>query len=664
MVEKGRYFLFVLVAFFLVTLMFSFVKSDTTVPTEVNISNSPPMLNQNIPNQTWQAHTNLTNAFNLNDYFSDPNGDNLIFYVTHADNITITISSNGSVSFYPDENFLGVRTVTFTASDGTFNTTSNLVYLNAGVDSTPPKWYSPYKNPATVYQNAYVNFSTHWTDDFGLASWIFSINQGSGWSNHSGTFSGLVNNSKYNIQISAAAGKTVSWYFCASDTSANQNCTTLENFTVSEQPSPPPGNNNTIGNYTENFTQPPAQKVSNFTYTPTLFKIALKQGGSQTRILKVSNIGTSNISFSLDAGNIDSFVTLSDTYFVLGLGQSKSITIDFAASKYVTPNEYLGSIFINSSTSGSRRIPVVIDVNPFVLDFKVLVNVSDKYKTVRPGNVVKANITLENLKDAPQSNITLYYSVKDLDGKVYNYSEENVSLSNNLNLERALNVPAGSPSGTYLFYARATLGNFTTISSDTFNVGARFNFEAVFKYGSIASAIFLLSAFSIILFLKYRREKEKDRLLNLYLMLTELKKLIKEGDVENAIQLYIRVKSAYGEPVSKTALENKTVLRQEIENLSKRLQQDVQLADSKTQNEIKNAATSTAQPQQSAQPSSAAPAKPTQQQPAKSAAPAQPAPKTAVAGAQQPAKPAPAKTASQPQSQATAKKKSDNTKKK
>jgi len=46
---------------------------------------------------------------------------------------------------------------------------------------------------------------------------------------------------------------------------------------------------------------------------------------------------------------------------------------------------------------------------------------------------------------------------------------------------------------------------------------------------------------------------------------------MKQGKTDEAIGVYIRIKTAYGEPVSKTALEIKEVLKKEIEELSKRI---------------------------------------------------------------------------------------------
>ena len=47
---------------------------------------------------------------------------------------------------------------------------SNVVYLNVGVDDEPPQWSSLSKSKTTIYQNSYVNFTTNWSDNVGLRS--------------------------------------------------------------------------------------------------------------------------------------------------------------------------------------------------------------------------------------------------------------------------------------------------------------------------------------------------------------------------------------------------------------------------------------------------------------------------------------------------------------
>lgn len=91
---------------------------------KVFITNTPPKLTQNISNLEWNEDTILT-GLDLNDYFSDADGDALNYTHTPVSNILIVIDSDGVVSFIPDANWYGLRKIVFTANDSINATDSN-----------------------------------------------------------------------------------------------------------------------------------------------------------------------------------------------------------------------------------------------------------------------------------------------------------------------------------------------------------------------------------------------------------------------------------------------------------------------------------------------------------------------------------------------------------
>src|SRR3989339_483187 len=227
--------------------IFSFIYAE--VLTEMNVLNGPPLLIQNIPNFTWATNENLTNAFNLEDYFLDSEGLDMVYSFINTSNIT----------FYPNLNFVGTETVFFYASDGEENSTSNLVYLNVGTDTESPRYSFLGKSISEIYQNSYVTFSAIWEDNGGLKEYTFSINQGGIWANYTYLFNGIQNLSSYTKQISAGGGSTVYWYFCAKDTSSNSNCSSTQSFVVSTRvfPPPPSSSNSDRDSSSSSFTKIP-----------------------------------------------------------------------------------------------------------------------------------------------------------------------------------------------------------------------------------------------------------------------------------------------------------------------------------------------------------------------------------------------------------------------
>lgn len=575
-----------IVLFFLIIILLPFINASVT--TELNISKIPPTLVRPIPNQSWPMNSGLANAFNLDDYFESSVGSLLTYSYSLANNITLVVDSSNEVSFYSDIGFNGERNITFNADDEGLNTTSNRVFLFAGIDHEPPKWSSPIRSKNKIYQNDYVNFSVSWTDNIQLKKYFFSINQGSSWLDYpEAYFSGIQNNSVYRIQISAPGGNLVYWKFCAYDTSDNTNCTNEEIFNVTNLPALPSGGEGEgaegdgeqgqEGASAAAAASPASEqnkKISNFSLDPLYFKVSLKQGAADTRLLKVANIGNSNLLIDLSVIGLEKFILLSKENLNLSFGETEKITVDFNSKKDTFPEQYFGKIILNSA-AGNAEVPVILDVTLFdaVIDLKV--DISDKHKSVIPGKTAYASVTISNLKDVSSDEFTLYTAIKDLYGNIYDSSQEKISLASAYSAEKNLTVPLNAQEGEYIFYARVSNDKISNIDSDIFQVGESFKLAAYLKSSFIFLFIIVLSSTALILVFKYRKEKAKEKLLTLYLMLNELKELIKQEKVDQAIDLYIRLKNSYGEPISKTALD-KEKLKTEIKDLSKKLNSQIE----------------------------------------------------------------------------------------
>ncbi len=104
--------------------------------TVFTISNAAPLLNATIQNKTWDAGS--TAEINLSAVFIDIDGDNLTYNFTPVPNIAVSISNNTAIAtLTPDNNFDGVRSILFFASDGTNSSPSNNVTLTVNALPAP-----------------------------------------------------------------------------------------------------------------------------------------------------------------------------------------------------------------------------------------------------------------------------------------------------------------------------------------------------------------------------------------------------------------------------------------------------------------------------------------------------------------------------------------------
>ena len=127
----------------------------------INPVNDAPVFNGNINNFAFNENTNLTDAINLNNYFSDADS-NLSFSVSGNSHINITIN-NGLVSFIPQRNWFGNESVVFSGSDGQYSADSNSVALNI-LDNNQPPLFDDFNCEMNILEDTLYNCELNGSD--------------------------------------------------------------------------------------------------------------------------------------------------------------------------------------------------------------------------------------------------------------------------------------------------------------------------------------------------------------------------------------------------------------------------------------------------------------------------------------------------------------------
>ena len=579
----------------LLACLFALSLASAEVGTQVDIANSPPYFLQDIPDILIMTNSPLINAFDLDDYFDDANGDDLTFGHTELSNIIVTINSENQVSFYPDIGYTGKQPMQFNASDPDFVELSNIFQVEVGLDIEAPQWSNPKKNRISVYQNYHVTFSTEWTDNVELAEYIFSINQGLGWQNKTVTpFTGTANISTSKVQISAEANKEISWMFYAKDASGNQGMTAIQKFTVKEFTisteeyeggedfSGGEGGDTTEGGVSYGGEEAKLDYFKEGILAKNLevdirsVKVSMKQGANLTKVVQIINTGNVNIKINASLKNLGTFATLSESNFEIAPGETYELLVDFTILKTQMPDQYFG--FLHLDYGDRISIPIVIDVKKFESEIKIDVILTEKSLAVRAGETVTALIIIKNLRDISSTPSQFYYAIKDFNGNIIESKNEELVLSSFFEEERSLVAPEEAPDGEYIFYARIMQEGDIDLDSDTFLLGARFKIIALLKKFLYPVTILGLLTILFLLYAVYKRNKKKKRLLELYLLLNQLRTLVKEEKTKEAMDIYKRIKLTYGQHVSKNFIEDEVKLKEELGKISKVLSESQKVA--------------------------------------------------------------------------------------
>ncbi|MFT4250351.1 MAG: hypothetical protein ACMXYD_03250 [Candidatus Woesearchaeota archaeon] len=110
--------------------------NSTFVEYRVIANDAAPYFEGPIPNSTWQQNQILI-PYNLNSFFTDPQGYPLSFHVSGNTEIAVTIHSSGEVTLRPATDFCGQEIITYTATNtALLSTESNEVTLNVECPSS------------------------------------------------------------------------------------------------------------------------------------------------------------------------------------------------------------------------------------------------------------------------------------------------------------------------------------------------------------------------------------------------------------------------------------------------------------------------------------------------------------------------------------------------
>jgi hypothetical protein len=254
----------------------------------------------------------------------------------------------------------------------------------------------------------------------------------------------------------------------------------------------------------------PILEISNFTVDKEAIDVTLTPGDIEKRTIIVSNTGDTSLDIVIKLNNLDLFSKFPDggTVYTIKLNKSetKTIEVNFFASKDQKPGVYTGSI---SLTSGSieRIIAVAVEVESIKPLFDVKVEVPPEYKLLHPGEKVAAQLTLYNLGGTGRVDVDVNYGIKDLSGNIIFSEHEVMAIETQISTLKTFNLPTTIKPSDYIFYATVSYNDTVGTGSSMFKV------VAVKKVSvNLFLIIVVILAIASVLFIIYISKKEDKKL--------------------------------------------------------------------------------------------------------------------------------------------------------
>ena len=205
-------------------------------------------------------------------------------------------------------------------------------------------------------------------------------------------------------------------------------------------------------------------------------KVLIKADESLSRVVKIMNVGDSDLDFSIDVSpSISDILNIQEKIFSLKPGQVKNLQVSFSSitgtTEYV-PGVYSGKMFVRAGQS-EKIIPIVVEVESGTVLFDTNLAIEPIYRTVFPGDTVVVDVKLFNLQGIAPTSVKMEYFVKDFDGNVIITESETSTVATTASFTKTFKIPQNLKSGSYVFSVNAEYGSSVGTSSYSFDIVER-----------------------------------------------------------------------------------------------------------------------------------------------------------------------------------------------
>jgi len=204
-----------------------------------------------------------------------------------------------------------------------------------------------------------------------------------------------------------------------------------------------------------------------FYLVPDFFVSELKKGSYYQKEIIIVNNGTKDLEIGIGVQDLGEFVFPSVNSISVPRGENRSIRLNIYASNYVVPDVYVGKILFRNYKV-SKEIRTILDVQERYALFDIRAEILKRYVT--PGGRVLANVSIVNMGDLRDFDVSLEYKVMDFNNLEYVLKKEDFAINQSFQRVLFLDLPEDISIGNYLFYVRVNYTDIGASAYDTFTV--------------------------------------------------------------------------------------------------------------------------------------------------------------------------------------------------
>ncbi len=591
---------FILLSIVLFSILFVTPKFIGMLTAEVYVNRAPAFnVSRPIANQSFQEDASIENAFNLPFNFFDLEGDNLTLKMFGNTSTYAEVNSTTqNVTIKATPNFNGLETVYFVAEDSRgLNTTSNTITINitpvtdfywhySGSNFSLYNYSYPvnlsFYNPFGFLNFTYdvLNFSTKFFSgvDINFTQFInisfnriFLNSTGLSEINQSATLtlSDLTFTNPRLLRDSSICPSTICTKTSYSGGTLIFNVTGFSEYKAEETPGVSDGSGSSAGGGgggggTGRAITGAATEA--FSLDKESINVKLKQGETKRTTLRIKNDGTATIGLNVDLSDLGNFlvfteiVSTSTVKVTLQPQEEAILQLVLQADDEIAPGSYLKKIKIRSA-SKELEILVLIDVTSKEALFDVDVVIPQNYRELEPGDILTAQIIIFNIRPTARVDVDVQFELKHIDGSLLLASNKFVAVETTTSFIETFQIPRDAKKGNYILNVKTIYEDKTASASELFRVieksylGFSKDFLTIFLFSLGALVLVVMFFFVFLGVFHIKRETSKEAIKErhamhieveeIFDMLSQARRLLKDGYYEEARRLYRRIKLRY-----------------------------------------------------------------------------------------------------------------------
>ncbi len=205
-----------------------------------------------------------------------------------------------------------------------------------------------------------------------------------------------------------------------------------------------------------------------------LIRVLLKTPDSIIKEISIMNTGDKEEAFKVESAGISDIARILNAEFTIKPGQTGTVKINFSTFDVKNNIEYAPGVYtgriIAKSEGFESEMPVIAEIETREVLFDANLNPVSADRKMLQGSDAQIEVRLFNLQSAEETNVSMDYLIKDLNGNTAISEREIAAVETQASFFKTLKIPQNLEMGVYVFAAKASYGNSTGTSSYLFEV--------------------------------------------------------------------------------------------------------------------------------------------------------------------------------------------------